>query len=411
MKNFYSISTGDFRPISFDSVYLYGEYEKIKNFLASNNKEEFIRVLAVPSYKNDVIEWKAESSADIRKLDTFSKVQQEKILIQYNDFVASFNGFINTLINSKNKDNSSWGELLRSLVEGSANELFYDGENIFITWGWKLLDENSKKLIPVYVPPVKVDTSPSVVEDIVEVDPIPVIPVEEPEIIEEKEMSWLDKIYLFLKRLWWLVPILSIIILILVLLESCEDCDPVCTDIDNRLHDVDILLDNCDCCECVIRGCLDERYKEYNPNANVHDETFCLTNLEVIGCMDDTYRTYDPNANKHDKRLCRDKLKPCDSDNKAGGQRGDKNRHALGDNPGVVVIEYNTKSLPDKIEVKYNGKIVDRTNGFVGESGILCFEYDPQSGDRYCTVIVTGGPDAATEWSYTINCPERGKCP
>ena len=286
MQNFYSISTSDFRPISFGSVYLYGEYEKIKNFLAANNKTEFIQILAIPSYKNDVIEWKAKSSGDIRKLDTFSKTQQDKILSQYNDFVASFNSFINTLSSSKNKDNSSWGELLTSLIEGSANELFYDGENIFITWGWRLLDENSKKLIPIYVPPVKLDTSPSVIEDVVEAEPIPVMPVEEPEVIEEEEPSWLDKIYLFLKRLWWLVPMLSVIILILVLLKLCGDCDPACTDIDDRLHDIDMILDNCDCCECLIEGCTDRKYKEYNPHAHVDDGS-CKTKKEgeeLIDC-------------------------------------------------------------------------------------------------------------------------------
>ena len=42
MIRFYNISTTEFRPISFENVYLYGEYKKIKNFLVSNNQEELL---------------------------------------------------------------------------------------------------------------------------------------------------------------------------------------------------------------------------------------------------------------------------------------------------------------------------------------------------------------------------------
>ena len=51
MQKFYNISTTDFQPISFENVYLYAEYNKIKNFLISNNQQELLKVLAVPSYK------------------------------------------------------------------------------------------------------------------------------------------------------------------------------------------------------------------------------------------------------------------------------------------------------------------------------------------------------------------------
>ena len=95
----------------------------------------------------------------------------------------------------------STDEVFGSLIEGTANELFSDKENIFITWGWRLLDENSKKLIPVYSPP------PSIVEDItpsveVEIDDPEVIPIiDEYEPFEEvKKLSWLDRFYLFLKN-------------------------------------------------------------------------------------------------------------------------------------------------------------------------------------------------------------------
>jgi len=254
MPRFYNISTTDFRPISFENVYLYGEYKKIKNFLVSNNQQELLKVLAVPSYKNNNIEWSTNTNDEIRKLDQYSQTQQDKILSQYNEFLNSYNGFVNNLRSSKNKDNKNWGELLFSLIEGTANELFSDGENIFITWGWRLLDENSKKLIPVYTPPPSIleDRSPIIEEEIDEPETIPIIEeYEEAPFEEEEKLSWLDRFYLFLKKLWWLIPMLSVIILILVLLKACEnnECNPVCTDIDDRLNNMDVLLDNCDCIE------------------------------------------------------------------------------------------------------------------------------------------------------------------
>ena len=100
---------------------------------------------------------------------------------------------------------------------------------------------------------------------------------------------------------------LSIIILILVLLKTCEnnECDPACTDIDDRLNNINILLDSCDCEEVPEIGCLDSNYQEYDPDADYHDQSFCLTDLRKYGCMDDTYQTYDPNANTHDKKYCK----------------------------------------------------------------------------------------------------------
>ena len=107
------------------------------------------------------------------------------------------------------------------MIEGTANELFSDGENIFITWGWRLLDENSKKLIPVYSPPPPIlgDINPIIEEEKDEPETIPVIDeYEESPFEEEEKLSWLDSSYLFFKRQWWLIPFLSFCILLVLLL-------------------------------------------------------------------------------------------------------------------------------------------------------------------------------------------------
>ena len=221
MTSFYNISTTDFQPISFKNIYLYTEYKKIKNFLVSNNKQELLKVLAIPSFNNNNIDWSANTKYRINKLAQYSENQQNKILLQYNEFLDSYKSFVDNLRSSKNQDNKNWGDLLFSLIEGTANELFSDGENIFITWGWRLLDENSKKLIPVYSPPPSIlgDITPIIEEEKDEPETIPVIDeYEESPFEEEEKLSWLDSSYLFFKRQWWLIPFLSFCILLVLLL-------------------------------------------------------------------------------------------------------------------------------------------------------------------------------------------------
>lgn len=222
MRRFYHFSTTDFQPISFRNIYLYGEYNKIKNFLVSKNQQEVLRVLAIPLYKNNHIEWSANTNNEVKRLDEYSQVQQNKILSQYNEFLNSYNSFVEDLRSSKNQDNKNWGELLFSLIEGTANELFFDGKNIFITWGWRLLNENSKKLIPVYcpTPSIKEDTTTQIEEKKNETETTPVnnkyeeISFEK----EEKKLSWLNRCYLFFNHQWWVIPLLSLCILITLIL-------------------------------------------------------------------------------------------------------------------------------------------------------------------------------------------------
>jgi hypothetical protein len=84
-----------------------------------------------------------------------------------------------------------------------------------------LLDENSKKLIPVYSPPLSIgeDVTPIIEEEKDESETIPVIDeYEDSPFEEEGKLSWLDSSYLFFKRQWWLIPFLSFCILLVLIL-------------------------------------------------------------------------------------------------------------------------------------------------------------------------------------------------
>ena len=106
----------------------------------------------------------------------------------------------------------------------------------------------------------------------------------------------------------------------------------------------------------------------------------------------------------------------CNEETRSGGFGIQSNKHLLGDQGGVVKIDYDMDNMPDKLEVFYEGQLVASThdvhgniNGFVGENimsccGTLKFEYSPVN-DNHCIVVVTG-PENGTVWSYRLSCPE-----
>lgn len=94
-----------------------------------------------------------------------------------------------------------------------------------------------------------------------------------------------------------------------------------------------------------------------------------------------------------------------------------KTKHSLGENSGIVELIYNMKSIPDKLEVFYQDKLVVSTydvkgniNGFVGgdlstgPNGTLKFKYRKEKSDQV-TVVVTGSNEN-TSWDYLISCPK-----
>jgi hypothetical protein len=76
------------------------------------------------------------------------------------------------------------------------------------------------------------------------------------------------------------------------------------------------------------------------------------------------------------------------------------------------------ESVPDKLEVFYEGNLVASTkqvqgnvNGFVGGKnaakccGAISFDFQYNK-DDYCEVRVTGG-SSDTKWKYTLFCPQQ----
>ena len=77
----------------------------------------------------------------------------------------------------------------------------------------------------------------------------------------------------------------------------------------------------------------------------------------------------------------------------------------LGSGAGTVNISYNMYSIPDQMDVYYNGNLVATTGGLVSGSSVLSFYYP--GGSSSCTVRMYA-PNSGTAWDYNVACPIVG---
>ncbi|WP_288810034.1 hypothetical protein [Sphingobacterium sp.] len=95
----------------------------------------------------------------------------------------------------------------------------------------------------------------------------------------------------------------------------------------------------------------------------------------------------------------------CDAKVESGSQGVTKTKHILGGQSGRVILQYDTKTIPDEIKVYYDGKLIVETGGLVAGAGQLEWAYEAISGQpNYCYVEVSA-PTPRTVWEYIVNCP------
>lgn len=95
---------------------------------------------------------------------------------------------------------------------------------------------------------------------------------------------------------------------------------------------------------------------------------------------------------------------PCNVDTQSGGAGETRTRHYLGPTAGPVTLDYDTQTVPDRIEVRYRGRVIAQTPGMVSGRGRIGFDWRPQGNDHVVEVVVIG-PFANTRWRYRLNCP------
>jgi hypothetical protein len=95
---------------------------------------------------------------------------------------------------------------------------------------------------------------------------------------------------------------------------------------------------------------------------------------------------------------------PCNVDTASGGQGVTRNRHFLGSQSGPVSIRYDMKTIPDQMNVYYQGQMVASTGQMTSGRGSINFNFQPRGGDNTVMVEIVG-PNRGTSWNYVVNCP------
>jgi hypothetical protein len=95
---------------------------------------------------------------------------------------------------------------------------------------------------------------------------------------------------------------------------------------------------------------------------------------------------------------------PCNVDTQSGGAGETRTRHFVGPTPGQVTLDYDMQTVPDRVEVRYRGRVIASSPGMVSGRGRIGFNWQPQGGD-YVVEVVVIGPFANTRWRYRLNCP------
>ncbi|GGK52765.1 hypothetical protein [Nocardia camponoti] len=98
---------------------------------------------------------------------------------------------------------------------------------------------------------------------------------------------------------------------------------------------------------------------------------------------------------------------PCNRSRKSGGAGVTTTTHSLGrSGPLSFVLTYETFSIPDRIQVFYQGAQVHDT-GYVGDQinqGTGSATVRLPAGSATTVSVKVTGP-SNTQWEYTVNCP------
>jgi hypothetical protein len=106
----------------------------------------------------------------------------------------------------------------------------------------------------------------------------------------------------------------------------------------------------------------------------------------------------DPNINY----TTQSQIQFCDREQASGGNQGDRRTLQMTTNQGKVEIEYEMYSVPDRLQLIYEGEEILDT-GFISGSGSLSVPFQGNSGRL--DVVLTGNTTTSTQWNYQLFCP------
>ena len=92
----------------------------------------------------------------------------------------------------------------------------------------------------------------------------------------------------------------------------------------------------------------------------------------------------------------------CPSTQKSGGQGTTTLTIDLVVSSGTFTVSYEMYSIPDRLIVEYEGKIIFDTGTLVSGSRTVAVSY---SGTSTLVQVEIDAPNDATAWDVTVNCP------
>lgn len=264
MNRFYQIPTDKYVPISHENSYLFTHYEKISNFLAFSLESNYKKILAKPVQQGYVVDW----FSTIENLQNTSEKDQEKSnedLKIYWEFIEKINSKIQQLSSLKDENSKNWASLLSKIFNHQNNQVFSNGSEICIVWGWKFNSNDLYKpnlisnILPVklnertpntgFEESSKTDLS-SQEQEYKKIEDINEFPKEEnqienlPPYKEKADSGFINFLKWFASKFWWLLWILLLLIVFILLFKSCN-ADSNCDDVNNRLLQLENKANNC----------------------------------------------------------------------------------------------------------------------------------------------------------------------
>ncbi len=93
----------------------------------------------------------------------------------------------------------------------------------------------------------------------------------------------------------------------------------------------------------------------------------------------------------------------CNREQASGGQLGDRRFVQMSTNQGEIKLEYEMYEVPDRLEIRHEGRLIFDT-GFISGRNTVLIPFQGQSGRL--EVQVTGNPGIdTTQWNYLLECP------
>lgn len=129
MNQFFTLSTDEFVPISYDNKHLFNTYELVNNFIRTRISASFKNILAKPILENHQVDWYSPFSG----LDKTVEVAAQR---KYFAFKDELQEHIANLSRSNDPNAHYWVGLLQKVFEQKNNILFTNGQDICVVWGW-----------------------------------------------------------------------------------------------------------------------------------------------------------------------------------------------------------------------------------------------------------------------------------